>query len=399
MKILFINKFLHPNGGSETYIFKLGDCLKSQDHEVEYFGMEHQDRVVGNSVNSYTTNMDFHTGSKLKKLTYPIKTIYSKEARRKIRLVLDSFCPDVCHLNNFNYQLTPSILLEIDLWRKQTGKNCKIVFTAHDYQLVCPNHMCYNPSTNSPCEKCLGSHFSNCVKGKCVHSSLSKSVIGAMEGYFWKLNGAYKLIDKIICCSEFLKTKMDTNPLFASKTIAMHNFIDKPQDLETDKKDYVLYFGRFSEEKGVETLIKACENLPQIQFVFAGAGPLEEKLSDLPNVKNVGFLKGEALAKLVKEALFTICPSKWYENCPFSVMESILYATPVLGAKMGGIPELVKEGITGELFESENLSELQNKILSLYENKQKLLEYTENCKKAEFYTTKEYCKQLMKIYN
>ena len=70
------------------------------------------------------------------KLTYPIKTIYSKEARVQLRKVLDDFQPDVCHLNNFNYQLTPSIILEIVKWRKETGKNCKIVFTAHDYQLV-----------------------------------------------------------------------------------------------------------------------------------------------------------------------------------------------------------------------------------------------------------------------
>ena len=95
-----INKFLYPNGGSETYIFKLGDYLKSIGHEVQYFGMEHKGRCVGNAVNSYTTDMDFHDGSMLSKLTYPIKTIYSSEARKKIRLVLDDFQPDVCHLNS-----------------------------------------------------------------------------------------------------------------------------------------------------------------------------------------------------------------------------------------------------------------------------------------------------------
>ena len=108
--------------------------------------------------------MDFHGGSKLAKLTYPLKTIYSKEARTKIRQVLDDFQPDVCHINNFNYQLTPSIIVEIQKWRKETGKNCRIVFTAHDYQLVCPNHMCNNPNTHENCEKCLGGHFLNCTK-------------------------------------------------------------------------------------------------------------------------------------------------------------------------------------------------------------------------------------------
>ena len=135
MKILMINKFLHPNGGSETYIFRLGDYLKSQGHEVQYFGMEHAGRCVGNRVNAYTSDMDFHGGSKLSKLTYPIKTIYSSEARKKLRLVLEDFRPDVCHLNNFNYQLTPSILLEIAKWKRE-GHPCRVVYTAHDLQLV-----------------------------------------------------------------------------------------------------------------------------------------------------------------------------------------------------------------------------------------------------------------------
>ena len=104
MRILLINKFLHPNGGSETYIFKLGDFLKEQGHEVQYFGMEHEGRCVGNRVNVYTSDMDFHQGSMLAKLTYPVKTIYSSEARKKLRLVLDDFRPDVCHINNVEYQ-------------------------------------------------------------------------------------------------------------------------------------------------------------------------------------------------------------------------------------------------------------------------------------------------------
>ena len=145
----------------------------------------------------------------------------------QLRKVLDDFKPDVCHLNNFNYQLTPSIILEIVKWRKETGRDCKIIFTAHDYQLVCPNHMLNNPNTHQNCEKCLGGHFVNCMKGKCIHGSTAKSAIGMMEAEFWKWKGTYKYIDTMICCSEFMKSKMDSNPLFATKTVAMHNFIDK----------------------------------------------------------------------------------------------------------------------------------------------------------------------------
>ncbi|WP_330423919.1 hypothetical protein [Anaerobutyricum hallii] len=225
---------------------------------------------------------------------YPLKTIYSSEARKKVRMVLDDFQPDVCHINNFNYQLTPSIILEIHKWSKQIGKKCQIIFTAHDYQLVCPNHMCNNPNTHENCEKCLGGHFLNCTKGKCIHGSTAKSAVGTLEAEFWKMNGAYKYIDAMICCSEFMKTKLDTNPLFAKKTIALHNFIDKVEWKDTGKKDYVLYFGRFSEEKGIGTLLKVCKELPNIQFVFAGTGPLEDTVNGISNIKNVGFQTGEA---------------------------------------------------------------------------------------------------------
>lgn len=375
MKILMVNKFLYPNGGSETYIFKLGEALVQKGHEVQYFGMEHEGRCVGNAVNAYTSDMDFHGGSPLSKLTYPIKTIYSVEARKKIRLVLDDFKPDVVHLNNFNYQLTPSIILEVVKWREQIGKKCKIVYTAHDYQLLCPNHMFNNPATHENCEKCIGGKFDNCIKGKCIHESRAKSIVGAAEAYFWKWNGVYKYIDTIICCSEFMKKKMDTNPLFAGKTVAMHNFVErfddsalkeKADNIELPYKKYVLYFGRFSWEKGVRTLIEAARQLPEVDFIFAGSGEYASEIEKLPNATNVGFKSGIELDALICNALFTVCPSECYENCPFSVMESQERHIPVLGADIGGIPELIVEGESGWLFESGNVDDLKVRILKVW---------------------------------
>lgn len=398
MKVLIINKFLYPNGGSETYIFKLGTYLQTQGHEVQYFGMEHENRIVGNNVNAYTSNMDFHGGSKLAKLTYPMKTIYSGEARKKLRLVLDDFQPDVCHLNNFNFQLTPSIILEIVKWRKKNNKDCKIIYTAHDYQLVCPNHMCRNPQSQENCERCLGGHFMHCLKGKCIHGSTAKSLIGSMEGIYWKLKGAYKHIDTIICCSQFMKTKLDTNPVFADKTVVMHNFVDQIEWKETEKKDYILYFGRYSQEKGIRTLVQVAKALPQIPFVFAGSGPLEEMLEGVSNIRNVGFQNGTALERLIREARFTVYPSEWYENCPFSVMESQMYGTPVLGADVGGIPELIQVGKTGELFESGNAEALKEKVEVLWNNQGMTDAYSQNCRISDFCTIAEYVDDLTRIY-
>ena len=394
MKILLINKFLYPNGGSETYIFKLGQQLMAMGHEVQYFGMEHEGRTVGNRVEAYTSDMDFHGGSKLAKLTYPIKTIYSSEARKKLRLVLEDFKPDVCHLNNFNYQLTPSIILEIRKW----SKDCKILYTAHDYQLVCPNHMCRTVASNENCEKCLGGHFLNCTKNKCIHGSLAKSAIGTMEASFWKMKGVYKHIDTIICCSHFMKTKLDTYKVLAGKTVAMHNFVEPVEKKSVAKQDYVLYFGRFSQEKGIGTLIQVAKELPDVQFIFAGSGPLEEQVNGVSNIKNVGFQRGEALEKLIREARFSIYPSEWYENCPFSVMESQMYGTPVLGADIGGIPELIESCKTGLLFESGSAADLKEKIGKLWDNTEMLGEMTQNCTPDRFTSLERYTEELMKYY-
>lgn len=398
MRVLMINKFLHPNGGSETYIFQLGAWLEAHGHEVQYFGMEHEGRCAGNAVGAYTSRMDFHNGPKLARLTYPIRTIYSAEARKKLRLVLEDFRPEACHINNFNYQLTPSILLEIVRWRRQTGRRCRIIYTAHDYQLVCPNHMCRNPNTGENCEKCFGGRFLNCTKGKCIHGSAARSAIGTMEAAFWNFNGVYKYIDVMICCSEFLKGKMDSNPLFAEKTVALHNFADKAAWQETVKKDYVLYFGRFSTEKGIDTLARVCRELPEIPFVFAGAGPLEEGIRDIPNIRNVGFRRGAELERLIREARFSVYPSEWYENCPFSVMESQLYGTPVLGADIGGIPELIAVGKTGELFESGNGAELKYKIRSLWNDRARTDRYSRNCREVSFDDRDQYGEKLLKLY-
>lgn len=383
MKILLINKFLHPNGGSETYVFGLGKALAELGNEVQYFGMDSDDRVVGNRVDAYTENMDFRRKANP---FHALKVIYSSAARRKIRMVLEDFRPDVCHLNNFNYQLTPSIILEIRKWSRERNHPCKILYTAHDYQLVCPNHMCRSGKGN--CEACLSGSVWSCVKNRCIHGSPAKSLLGALEAVFWKTAGAYKEIDTVVCCSHFLKSKLDSHPHLAGRTQVMHNFVEKSADNQTKAGNYVLYFGRFSPEKGVHTLLQAAKALPHIPFILAGSGELEV---DLPNVQNVGFQKGEKLENLIREARFTVCPSEWYENCPLSVLESLALGTPVLGANIGGIPELICPGENGALFESGDVEELKKKMLHLWEAPPR-------CVPQPISTAGSYAKQMLKLY-
>jgi len=403
MKILIVNKFLYPNGGSETYIFEIGKQLKGMGHEVQYFGMEHEKRIVENHAESYTSNMDFHTG-KLAKFLYPFKIIYSKEARKKIRVVLEDFKPDVVHLNNINFQITPSILYEIKNFEENTGKKVKIVVTAHDYQWVCPNHMLYIPHREEICERCTGGKYGNCAKHNCIHNSKVKSILGTVEAYFYHIRKTYDLVDVIICPSEFMKRQLSKDKVLAGKLVTMHNFVTVEQckttaiETETAKENYVLYFGRFSKEKGIETLLEVCKQLPDIPFVFAGSGPLEDKVNQIGNIKNVSFQTGDALKELIQKARFSVYPSEWYENCPFSVMESIMYGTPVIGADIGGIPELIRAGVDGELFKSGNVEELKTAIRNLYNDIERIQQYTKACRDNSYISLQMYCVNLCDIY-
>lgn len=393
MKILIVNKFLYPNGGSETYIFEIGKQLEKLGHEVQFFGMEHEGRIVGNKAEAYTADMDFHTG-KLGRVLYPLRILYSFDARKKIRNVLDDMQPEVVHLNNINFQITPSIIDEIEKYKKQTGRNVKIIFTAHDYQWVCPNHMMRIPSTNENCDKCLGGNNSYCAKNKCIHNSRVKSILGTVEADLYKMKKTYGKVDTIICPSRFLFNKFGRDKILQNKLIVRHNFLIKTEDYESvmklPKKDYVLYFGRYSTEKGIQTLINAARQLPEILFVFAGSGPLEENMKGVDNIVNRGFLSGEELHTLIRQAKFSIYPSEWYENCPFSVMESVAYGTPVVGARIGGISELIGEDKTGVEFSSGDADELADVIHKLWNDSDKLNEMEKNCKKNSFDTIETY---------
>lgn len=402
MKILIINKFLHPNGGSETYIFEIGRQLQKMGHEVQYFGMEHEGRIVSNRVESYTQDMNFHSGG-LSKLIYPFKILYSKEARKALRPVLEDFKPDVVHLNNINFQLTPSVIDEV----KSFDEKIKIVYTAHDAQWVCPNHLMRIPSTGERCFRCIDGAYSNCTKHRCIHDSKLRSFLGQIEAQIYKKRHTYRQVDTIISPSKFLADVLSHNKDLAGRIVTLHNFVELPDAAnqttsDSEKRDYVLYFGRYDVEKGIRIILAAARKLPEVDFIFAGKGDFEKEIEELPNVQNVGFQDKEGITKLIRNAKFTVFPSICNENCPFSVIESIVNGTPVVGSDIGGVPELIDNGKTGLLFETENVSELTDIIYKLWNDDELVRSMKDNCRQeanaGRFDSIESYCNKLLKIY-
>lgn len=394
MKVLMVNKFLYPKGGSETYMFALADYFTKMGHEVRFFGMYDEKNMVNVKREYLVNHIDFYEKS-LKKFFYPFKIIYSREAKEKIGTIIREFKPDIVHLNNYNYQLTPSILYEIE------KNGIPVVQTVHDPNLICPFHRLYNYQRQEICEKCKGKKFINCLKTKCINGSFSRSLIGTIEAYLYSYLDVYKKLSYFICPSHFMANKLVEFGIDKNRVRVLHNFIGElPENTEFSKKDYILYFGRLSQEKGISTFLRAINELKDIKFVFAGGGPLETELNKYPNIKYVGFKQGKELTKVIQKSLFTVYPSEWYEVFGLSIIESQALGIPVIGAKIGGIPELIEDGVDGLLFQPGNDLDLLEKIKYLYNNRDILNQFSFKCReKVRRFSIDLYYDKIMNIYN
>lgn len=208
----------------------------------------------------------------------------------------------------------------------------------------------------------------------------------------------YQYIDCIICPSSFMKKMLDSNPTLASKTVVLRNFIDKSSYQVNHKQEYVLYFGAYTEEKGLKTLLKVCGLLSDVQFVFAGAGEFEQEISKYKNERNVGYKSGSELEKIIGDALFSVCPSELNENCPFSVLESQSLQTPVVGSRVGGIPELIKDKENGRLFNAGDAEGLKSIIEELWNDRKETQKYQKNCASLVHDGINDYCERIIEYY-
>ena len=258
--------------------------------------------------------------------------------------------------------------------------------------------MLRNPNRRENCEKCLGGHFINCLKGKCIHGSALKSAVGMAEAVYWNGRGVYKYIDAIVCPSDFVKSKLDVNPLLRHKTVTIHNFIDAPEyKRQPSDKKYVLYFGRMSEEKGVRTLLEVCGALPEIPFAFVGSGPLSNEAKELRNVDFRGFQRGDALWNLIANAAFCVCPSEWNEAFGLTIGEAMVLGTPVVASNIGAIPELIDDGRNGTLFAPGSVRELTEAIRDLWNDESKIAEFSKAAKNSGRLSIGKYYAELVKI--
>lgn len=356
MKVLIANKFFFRNGGSESVMFQEREFLERSGHQVIDFSMQDKRNLDSPYSSHFVGRQDYRIAGKLDKIKSAITFAHSPEAVRKLNALIDDTLPDLVHCHNIYHQLTPSII------GAAKSRGIPVVLTLHDYKPVCPVYTRLHDET--PCSACLDGDFSQVVKRRCADNSLGKSSLLYLEAILQRRMGSYEKVDRFLAPSHFMRDSV-LGRFHPSQVVPLYNGVDV-KDISPSAHDegYVLYLGRLSKEKGVETLLRAhAAARGAWPLVVAGTGPLADPLrSSYANAKFVGHVSGDELKKTLKGASLLVVPSEWYENCPMSVLEAMAYGKPVVGSRMGGIPELIEEGQTGLLFEAGNVDQLREQL-------------------------------------
>jgi len=352
MKVLLINNFFYRKGGSETVFFNTARLLEQAGHQVCFFSVSREENISSPFSKFFIS--DTSKSSKIKGL---LSYFYNKEAATKLeQLILDEK-PDIAHSHLMWGCTAPAIFKVLKKYK------IPLAHSVHDYRMICPAYTF--TSGGSICEDCKGKHFYKCVKKRCSKGSLLLSTVMAAEMYY--RNACYnptKNIDGLIYVSNFAKNIHEKYAPELNKvpSIVLYNCTQEQGNGGKVRKDYYLYFGRLSHEKGVEMVIEAFKQLPQAKLKIVGTGPIEKDLileaKGTNNIEFLGFKSGNELHRLVQGAQFVIVPSQWYENNPMTIVESYSFGTPVIGSDLGGIPEIIEDGKTGYVFNHSNLESL-----------------------------------------
>lgn len=359
MKILQINNHHHRRGGADVVYLNTGAILENMGHEVFYFS-QNSEKNIFNIYSSYWPDaIDYRNLPFKKKFIYSKNFLYNKSAYNKLLKLIDQVKPDIAHIHLFMGGLSTSILKALK------EKKVPIVHSVHDYRLICPAYLMLDGS-NKICERCKGEKYYNCIIHRCSERNIFQSTILSADSYYRKFFiKPIEIINRFIFVSKFAQQKhIEFDPRFKQKSSILFNFMkDFPEEkVSFTRGDYFLFTGRLSREKGIYTLVKVIE-LMNVKLKIAGNGPLYSSLINSSNIELLGFKNSDEVTELIKYCSFLVIPSEVYENNPMSVIEAFSLGKPVIGADIGGIPELIKDGENGFLFEPGNEKSLSSTII------------------------------------
>jgi glycosyltransferase involved in cell wall biosynthesis len=343
--ILNVSQNYYVRGGSDRYFFALTDLLQRHRHRVVPFASRQPGNLPTPWQRYFPRGVDFDAPGPRDLVRF----VYSADAAKRLRRLLADEPIDLAHLHIYYGQLTASILPVL----REFG--VPIVQTVHDFKVVCPVYSLM--SRGQICEACAGHKFWKAALKRCNRGSAARSLLSAVESYVSRWLGNADRIDHFIAVSNFQREKLIQLGLPPKRITTIHNFADTQQITpQTTPGEYLLYFGRLEKLKGIFTLAAAAARVPDVQIVVAGRGEAENELRaviadrGIHNVRLVGFKQGAELEQLLRGSIATLIASEGYDNCPMSILESYSYARPVIGSRMGGIPELIRPNIDGLVF-------------------------------------------------
>ena len=402
MKILLVNKFFFPKGGAETVFFQEREFLRRSGHDVVDFSMRHPANIPSPYKDYFIPQIDYRNLDPrlfpkiLQRIRIAGSFIHNHRAAGNLARLIEKERPQVAHLHNVYHQLTPSIIHVLHRF------GIKIVLTLHDYKIVCPNYLML--TNGHICRRCEGWKFWNAFLRRCENGSLSGSLLLAAEAMWHRVAGSYGKVDVFLAPSQFMVDTVRRYRPDVKRIRRLANGID-PQYYQASEIDegYALYFGRISQEKGIGTFLDAHEraNIP-IPAKVVGTGDLEDELQHrFPWADFVGFKQGEELRELVRRASFIVVPSEWYENCSMTVLEAMALGKPVIGSRIGGIPEQVEDGHNGFLFTPGDVSDLAEKLTLLARDSalRRTMGRAGRQKLEREYSLEHHCKQLLALYH
>lgn len=409
MRILLVNYRYFISGGPEKYMFNIKEMLEKNGHKVFPFSVK-SNKNVKTKYSKYfvepigdRNTVYFDECKKTPKTICQMiaRSVYSFEVKRAIQREIKDVKPDIVYIIHFVNKLSPSVIRGA----KQLG--VPVVLRLSDYFLLCPRFDFL--SGVNVCEDCLTKGYKSCIKKRCVKGSFFASLIRVFSMKVHSMLDIYKDVDAFITPSEFLKNKLIQNGFNKDKIFNIPTFTTSKSKLdEPVLGKYGLYFGRISVEKGVDTILKAYEQLPDHQVRIVGDDTTDEairlkkyiKKNKLKNIKFLGFKSGSDLEEEIKNARFTIIPSIWYDNLPNTALESFQYGKPIIASNIGSLPELVIDGCNGYLFESHEYSRLIEKI-RLFDDDKAVQMMGRNSKERleEKFSSEKHYKLLMSLFN
>lgn len=364
MKIAICNNFFYMRGGSERVMLDESECLNELKHEIVYFSRQNSKNYESSYAHLFPEYINYRDLNGFKKIKSAINIVYSRQSKRYFNSFVNIANPDIIHGHNIYSGLTYSI---VDVAKKY---NIPFVLTLHDLKMICPSYLMLN--NGEVCERCLSGNYWNCTMHRCHKNNVIASFIVTIEAYFNKIFKKYDWIDSFICPSRFLIEKVGLASFLRDKLVYLPNSLNPKAYVPSyGAGEYALFVGRLSHEKGLITLLKAFQDIP-IPLKIAGTGPLNEQArsfvrdNNLSHIGFEGYCSGDNLSNLYKNAAFIVVPSECYENAPMCILESFAYGKPVVGANIGGIPELVIDGDTGLLFEPGSHESLRSAVTSLW---------------------------------